>query len=472
MRTILCAALIMCARADCSLQAGQNTHGVNLKMFNTGSAEDCCNACGNAKSSGCIGFTWVKSNRECWLKKGFGQVTPDNDVISGSAPDGPTPFPSGCGIDNTTDPQYNPSKQIDFAVINLDLPAKDRWTAVAKPFAAKLQDLVKTFKQVLGQLSAKLFAVLEALGKSEVENLLNAMPGDYGDEIRSIADASGLTHLDAFICNLIYEISGACTVVIAQDKDGSIYHGHNLDTAANWNFTTAQWVIADKLRAITMNLHYQKGGKTLFNTTSYVGYAGVFEGMRSGAFSVSINTRFDLSLYAALIDWITGKDRNGTFASFLVRDALTNNASFADAVNVLNRTKILGPGYIAVAGTQAGEGTIMSRSAWQSIRPWNLADELAKGKNYMVQTNWDHWLPDPFFDRRRVPCDKCMDGLDLKESSLDFEHLYKVMSAKPTRNKMTCHTSLFSANEGKIESYQQYCKEKGCRPFMDRTLFV
>merc|ERR1712146_628393 len=197
------------------------------------------------------------------------------------------------------------------------------------------------------------------------------------------------------------------------------------------------------------NLHYQKGGKTLFNTTSYVGYAGVFEGMKAGAFSVSINTRFDLTFYTALIDWITGVNRNGTFASFLVRDALTNNVTFDDAVKVLNSTKIMGPGYIAVAGTKAGEGTIMSRSAWQSIRPWNLADELAKGKNYMVQTNWDHWLPDPFFDRRRVPCEKCMDGLDLKESSLDFKHLHAVTSAKPTRNKMTCHTSSFQPTRGR-----------------------
>jgi len=306
MKTILFATLLACAAADCSLQEGQNTHGINLKMVRTRSAQECCNECGIAKPSGCIGFSWVKSNHQCWLKKAFGAVTADDDVISGSAPDGPTPYPAGCGIDNTTDPKYNPAHEIGFGVINLDLPAKERWTAIAKPFAAKLQDLVTTFKHILGSLSAELFAILEKLTKSEVENLLNAMPGDYGDEIRSIADASGLTHLDAFICNLIYEISGACTVVIAQDKDGSIFHGHNLDTAANWNVTSGQWIIADKLRAITMNLHYQKGGKTLFNTTSYVGYAGVFEGMRAGAFSVSINTRFDLTFYTALIDWITG----------------------------------------------------------------------------------------------------------------------------------------------------------------------
>merc|ERR1712039_163270 len=58
----------------------------------------------------------------------------------------------------------------------------------------------------------------------------------------------------------------------------------------------------------------------IFTTTSYIGYAGVFEGMKTGAFSVSINTRFDTSFYRALISWILGIDRSGVFASFLVRD--------------------------------------------------------------------------------------------------------------------------------------------------------
>jgi len=268
---------------------------------------------------------------------------------------------------------------------------------------------------------------------------------------------------------MIYEISGACTAIIAQDDKGHVLHGHNLDTAANWNFTSGQWDIAEKLRRITMNLRFTKNGKVIFNTSTYVGYVGVFEGMKAGAFSVSINTRFDASLYSTLIRWITNQDRSGHFAAQQVRDALTEDATYADAVKRLNSTKILGPGYIAVAGTKAGEGTIMSRSASDSYGFWTLGDELAKGKNYMVQTNWDHWLPDPFFDKRRVPCEKCM--YDLPASALDFQQLFEVLSAKPTRNKMTCHSTLFSAREGALESYQQYCKERGCRPF-DPDLIV
>jgi len=133
----------------------------------------------------------------------------------------------------------------------------------------------------------------------------------------------------------------------------------------------------------------------------------------------------------------------------------------------LNSVELLGPGYLAVAGTKPGEGAIMSRGATSSYHFWSLKDELTKGKNYMVQTNWDHWLPDPIFDRRRVPAEACMDSLS--KDHISFPKFFQVLAAKPTRNKMTCHTAMFSARDGKMESYQQYCEERGCRPAAEVT---
>merc|ERR1712178_668283 len=199
-----------------------------------------------------------------------------------------------------------------------------------------------------------------------------------------------------------------------------------------------------------------------YNATTYAGYAGIFEGMKNGKFSVSVNTRFDEHLYAALVQWIDGKDRTGMFGTLNVREALEKDDSFEDAVKRLNGTQLVGPGYFSIAGVNAGEGAIMSRNAHKSFGYWTLADELAKGKPYMVQTNYDHWKRDPFFDSRRTPCQKCMDDtVDAEE--LGFDKLFEVMSAKPNRNKMTCHTAMFSARLGQIESYQQYCYEPGCR---------
>lgn len=286
------------------------------------------------------------------------------------------------------------------------------------------------------------------------------MTPPYGDEIRGIADASGLTRMDALIANLVYEIAGACTAIIGQDDDGHIFHAHNLDTAAIWNFTTGQWVLADKLRAITTNVRYLRGGQVVYNSTTYAGYAGIFEGMKHGSFSVSVNTRFDTTLYESLRRWIDGHDRTGQFATLLVRDAMENDATWADAVQRLNSTKLMGPAYFSVAGINPKEGAIMSRNYTTSMGFWTLEDELNKGNLYMVQTNYDNWMPDPFFDKRKVPAQKCMNGV---RGGISIESLYEVLSAKPSRNKMTCHTALFSAREGIIESYQQYCYEPGCR---------
>merc|ERR1719197_893304 len=192
--------------------------------------------------------------------------------------------------------------------------------------------------------------------------------------------------------------------------------------------------------------------------------------MKPGAFSVSLNTRFDFSVYSALLKWITGINRSGRFASHEMRDALTYDSSYAKAAERLNTARLLGPGYLAIAGIKPGEGAILSRGANASYHVWTLEDELKKGNNFMVNTNWDHWLPDPVFDRRRAPAEACMK--ELHDASITFPQLFQVLAAKPSRNKMTCHTAMFSAATGALESYQQYCDEPGCRPFLEETVLV
>jgi len=349
------------------------------------------------------------------------------------------------------------------------------WSKIAAQFSTPLKALVQAVKDIAGALSEDLFKLLEVLAAQDTEVLLDAMnnaegaASPYGDEIRGIAAAAGITKLDALIANLVYEIAGACTAIIGQDDDGHVVHGHNLDTAAILNFTTGQWELAQKLRDITTNVHFKKGGQIIYNATTYAGYAGIFEGMKAGAFSVSVNTRFDTTLYQSLRRWITGADRTGQFGTLLVRDALELDATFDDAVQRLDKTKLMGPAYYAIAGTEPLQGAIMSRNYTTSMGFWRLKDELNKGHRYMVQTNYDHWDPDPFFDKRRKPAQKCMDGI---KGDINIESLHGILSAKPNRNKMTCHTALFSARTGTIESYQQYCFEKGCRLFETEETIV
>lgn len=77
---------------QCSLTPGQNNGGTNLKATaeHTSSADDCCSTC--SSTSGCVGFTWVTANHECWLKSSIASLKSDPYVTSGSVST-PTPTP-------------------------------------------------------------------------------------------------------------------------------------------------------------------------------------------------------------------------------------------------------------------------------------------------------------------------------------------------------------------------------------------
>ena len=55
------------------------------------------------------------------------------------------------------------------------------------------------------------------------------MPQPYAGEIAGIEAATNISALDLFVVNIMYEVSGACTSIVAQDASGHILHGRNLD---------------------------------------------------------------------------------------------------------------------------------------------------------------------------------------------------------------------------------------------------
>jgi len=54
-------------------------------------------------------------------------------------------------------------------------------------------------------------------------------PEDFGEELAGIVRATGIDPSIIFIYNIFYTVFGACTSIVAQDSEGSIYHARNLD---------------------------------------------------------------------------------------------------------------------------------------------------------------------------------------------------------------------------------------------------
>ena len=212
------------------------------------------------------------------------------------------------------------------------------------------------------------------------------MPQPYAGEIAGIEAATNISALDLFVVNIMYEVSGACTSIVAQDASGRILHGRNLDFGKGAALTTT-------MRPTLRHLDFQRGGKTVFTSTTFLGYVGCLTCVKPGAFSVSVDTRiwaYSGGLPGELIKWLLGIDRSGHFLSFMTRDAMEGDADYAAAAARFNTTVLLGPAYVIAAGVAAGEGAVFTRCAKEPPLPF-ARRRARRGKPYVLETNYDWW---------------------------------------------------------------------------------
>ena len=69
-----------------------------------------------------------------------------------------------------------------------------------------------------------------------------------------------------------------------------------------------------------------------------------------------------------------------------------------------------------------GKGSVSQKSTW-----------------YLVETNYDHWQPPPFYDERRLAAIKCLDGDIGDERNSSLPAIFNVLSSKPVLNKVPDH---------------------------------
>lgn len=117
-------------------------------------------------------------------------------------------------------------------IINLDLPPSQRWTQVCSnpAYAASAQFLYSVVSNLLSNGAGYL---------GDIGAFLNDyyFPSDYGQEIKGCAPLLGIPHGWLALFNLGYEVSDACTSIVAQTKSGKIYHARNMDFWAGMGFT-------------------------------------------------------------------------------------------------------------------------------------------------------------------------------------------------------------------------------------------
>eukprot|EP00435_Cladocopium_sp_Y103_P019494 s3290_g4.t1 len=321
----------------------------------------------------------------------------------------------------------DPSSRVPgWEVVDLDLPPSERWRHLVTPMASE----IRRWKWLQRQDSSKMKVISERVLKEM---------GEYGLEIRSIANATGILVEDLFAYNIAYELEGGCTSIVAQDDRGRLIHGRNLDFGLflgedwkrfQWTLTEDRqsWTPTD-LRPLLRNVRFVRQNRTVFKSTVFLGYVGTLTAVKQGGFSVTVNTRYDNSNWAALRAFLEGKG-SGNFLS------LTKPQEFPMSA------KLLGPAYVILGGTGNGEGAVLERGATAVVNETLLSDVAKQGINSLVQTNWDY-NKDPWYDNRRSPAEHCLQ--ERYNTNITFEGMFSVLAAHPNRNRLTTHTALMSA---------------------------
>ncbi|XP_069599501.1 N-acylethanolamine-hydrolyzing acid amidase-like [Ranitomeya imitator] len=311
-------------------------------------------------------------------------------------------------------PRYN---------LSLDLPPEQRWQPVLRQY--NNTDVKEAMRYVLDTTLPKwVHAIIRPLAEVELAFLIHE---PYAGEIKGIARTLGVNVGDVVALNLCYEATAFCTSIIAQDDNGNVYHGRNLD----YNFP-------DILRKLTMDLDFIQNEKVAYTGTTFLGYVGLWTGQRPYVFTVSGDARVKG-------DWwknaISAFFKRSSPVSWLVRDALNADNDFEAAALRLSKTPIIAETYYIMGGTQPKEGLVITRNRDGPADLWPL-DPL-HGEWFRVETNYDHWTTPPPFDDRRSPAIKALNATG--QTNINTDSLYKVLSVKPVINSNTIYTTVMSA---------------------------
>lgn len=127
------------------------------------------------------------------------------------------------------DAKSTSKKRLKTFEINLDEEPASRWHDVATHFRTEAKVLLSTLKPLVGGNTANLM----------VAAVNTSIPSDYRDEMKGIASVLDVPYEEVLLANVYYEVSGigknvslferACTSIVAQNTNGSIFLARNQD---------------------------------------------------------------------------------------------------------------------------------------------------------------------------------------------------------------------------------------------------
>ena len=248
------------------------------------------------------------------------------------------------------------------------------------------------------------------------------------------------------MAQLTYEVFDACTSIVAQNTNGTIFHGRNLDYGL------------PGLPNMTATVTFTKGSTPIAHTTMYIGYVGVLTGQHiegKNSWSVSLDQRFSKIPYVETVKDILNGVQN---VGFTLRDAIMEQESYDKATAVLRSKTIPSPAYLIVSGTGNQQGVVITRDRNETAKAegtgrgyWtiNTTDPNAW---YRLETNFDNWSP--VQDGRRSIAHAAMNKIG--QSAINNKEMFSALSSEKVLNPSTTYTAIM---QNEIEYYTTTVRE-------------
>ena len=306
-------------------------------------------------------------------------------------------------------------------IINLDLPACERWSFLVD-YKDEINSLLKCY---LNDFEGNEY-IFDSIG--EFKN--DIISKDYLEEIDFIASISNFSSDQVLIANLYYDVLKfyfGCTAFAVQNNR-EILHARNLD----W------WTDNNLLSEHSRIFVFQRNNKTVFKIIGWLGFIGALSGVKPGQFSITLNA-------------VLSKDSPeiATPVSFLLRDVLDKVNSFDVAKQKLENTTIASDCLLLIAGTKEKEMAVVERT------PKRFATREQKN-NFVTVTNDYKLIENNITNESQLQSTSCgrferAEELISKNTPLNTSECFKILKDEKVMMGITVQQMVFKVATGEIE---------------------
>jgi hypothetical protein len=168
--------------------------------------------------------------------------------------------------------------------------------------------------------------------------------------------------------------------------------------------------------------------------------------------SIAMNDRFgNGTLFEDVLVQIA---LGGMMPTHAIRATLERAPPYEAAVMHLATQRLSTETYFSLAGVRRGAGVVLTRDRLSTRDRWPLAPQRSSEgraqQEGLVQTNYDHWLPEPASDGGRSAAAAAHMRQLCAAGRADSGCVRRVLSLAPTRNPFTLTTSVMEPVSGSI----------------------